>query len=81
MPICLAGSKITSDQILADFGMVSPWNEKREEATATIARTAVKTLDIDRWGSNSQLLGVIVAFFLAAAMASFQSGVTKLALF
>jgi hypothetical protein len=61
--------------------MVSPWNEKRAEATATVARTAVKTLDIDRWGTNAQLLQVVVALFLAAAMATYQAGVPKFALF
>ena len=41
VPICLAGSKITSEQVLEDFGMPKPWQEQS-------VRQAKKVKDIDR---------------------------------
>ena len=31
MPICLAGSKLTSEQVLGDYGMHKPWDMEVEE--------------------------------------------------
>ena len=57
VPICLAGSKITSEQVLEDFGMPKPWQEQS-------VRQAKNVKDIDRVQTFPMFSNVHIAVLL-----------------
>jgi phytoene desaturase (3,4-didehydrolycopene-forming) len=67
VPICLAGAKITSEQILADRGQTAPWPRWRPGAEPATA----SALDVQRpeqapW--VKPLLALLAALFVFLAM-------------
>ncbi|KAM0789932.1 hypothetical protein ACM66B_006772 [Microbotryomycetes sp. NB124-2] len=63
VPICLAGGRITTEQILDDFKMTAPWADKGK--TATMRSTLTKQLDVKRhtWSTSDllQLFSLLTA--------------------
>ncbi|KAG7008722.1 phytoene desaturase [Physcia stellaris] len=54
VPVCLAGSKITSEQVLEDFGMAKPWKDTSRSQTRIVS-------DIDQ----AQVLPLLSNFHIA----------------
>jgi len=66
VPICLAGSKVTSEQVLDVFKMEAPWNVKSRGQ----GKAEVKEIDRVHWRpllSNYHI--VVLVFFLVALAA------------
>lgn len=74
VPICLAGAKLTTNQILADLGMTSPWEQAEQEKARIAASTPTKYLDIDRSKPNKIL--VLLLMILLAAIITYTQAQT-----
>ena len=64
MPIVLAGAKITTEQILGDLGMASPWKGKVAFRDNGV-RQGKGTIDIDRVRRGGAILSDLGIWILA----------------
>jgi len=88
VPICLAGGKVTSEQVLADCGVVPPWaaREAREGAGVILGasdalvggeKSGGRGIDLVQRGSKLtglEVLGYVVAFLVVGLIAVWLGG-------
>lgn len=67
VPIVLAGSKVTSEQILADAGVEQPWPKWRDEVyEGGVSRLAEKgSIDSKRWRPVASWFDLVVAILVS----------------
>ena len=73
VPICLAGSKVTSEQVLEGFGMAKPWERM---ASGSVKKGKVKDIDMVHTLpllSNFHIALLILAMVLLAAVYRFDA--------
>lgn len=73
VPVCLAGSKLTSEQVLKDFGMAKPWEDKSRSQTRIVSD--IDQVQILPLLSNFHI--AILAFLLCLAATVYKSEVLE----
>lgn len=71
VPICLAGARLTADQILEDFGLPIPWRLKQAEAAEAKHRATVKVLDQPHSSIAQQAMLISILTAVIACLAAF----------